>query len=292
VTPGQIPYLESIMKMNTIQTLVINAGLLCWIISSPATASEPMRAESANVITQDAFTLSPGEWEFSLGLGMERAHQAFDQSGSVVTRPDTFQNAIAASVVRGLAEDLDLSFTGFWAKLGDQQSGSEDGNGLGDVQLELRWKFFSGDAWHLAYLPRLVAPLGNKQDEARLVPGQPYWSVDNSLVASRVDGRWARSVEASLSLPFGHARKENRRAVGLNGALGYQLGPAVKIEAELLLEHQQFEPDQTAWRSSLALGAVMHLSPELRMDAALVQGIHGQSADRLNMVVINFVIQL
>jgi len=28
------------------------------------------------------------------------------------------------------------------------------------------------------------------------------------------------------------------------------------------------------------------------MDAALVQGIHGQRADRLNMVVINFVIQL
>jgi hypothetical protein len=280
------------MKKNTIQTLAITAGLLCWIISSPATASEPLRAESANVITQDVFTVSPGDWEFSLGMGVERAHQAFDDNGNVVTRPDTFQNAIAASAVRGLAENLDLSLTGFWADLGDQQSVSQDGNGLGDVQLELRWKFYSGDTWHLAYLPRLVAPLGSKLDQTRLVPGQPYWSVDNSLVATRVKGRWAGSVEASVSVPFGDARHGNRTATGLNGALGYQLGPAVKIEAELLLEHQKFELDSAAWRSNLALGAIMQLSPQLRMDAALIQGIHGQRADRLNMVVINFVIQL
>ena len=78
--------------------------------------------------------------------------------------------------------------------------------------------------------------------------------------------------------------------MGLNGALGYQVSPALKLEAELLLEHQQFNQQSSAWRSSLALGAVMHLSPGLRMDAALVQGVHGQRADRLNMVVINFVI--
>ncbi|MDH3399677.1 MAG: transporter [Chromatiales bacterium] len=244
------------------------------------------------MITQDAFTVSPGDWEFSLGPAVERAHQAFDDNGNVVTRPDTFQNAIAASAVHGLADDLDLSLTGLWAKLGDRQTGSEDGNGLGDVQLELRWRFHSGDAWHLAYLPRLVVPLGDKQNQTRLVPGQPYWSVDNSLVASRVDGRWASSVEGSLSVPFGDERKGNRWAVALNGALGYQLSPRVKIEGELLLNHQEFERDEAAWLSSLAVGAVMQLSPQLRMDAALVQGLHGQRADRLNVLVINFVLQL
>lgn len=261
-------------------------------MSGSIAASEPLLAESANVITQDAFTVAPGSWEFSLGPAVERAHQAFDDSGNVVTRPDTFQNAIAISAVYGLADDLDLSLTGFWAKIGDRQIRSDDDNGLGDVQLELRWKFYSGDAWHLAYLPRLVAPLGDKQNQSRLVPGQPYWSVDNSLVASRVDGRWASSVEASLSIPFGDARKDSRRALGLNTALGYQLGPRVKIEGELLLNHQDFDGDDAAWLTSLAVGAVMQLSPQLRMDAALVQGLHGQRADRLNVLVINFVVQL
>lgn len=280
------------MTRNYLPATGLVSGMLCWGLPNPGAASEPLVAESANVITQDAFTVSPGEWEFSLGPATERAHQAFDDNGDVVTRPDTFQHAIAASAVYGLADDLDLSLTGFWAKIGDQQTLSDDGDGLGDLQLELRWRFYSGDTWHLAYLPRLVAPLGDKQQQNRLVPGQPYWSLDNSLVASRVNGRWASSVEASLSVPVGDARMDNRRAVGLNAALGYQLGPRVKVEGELLLNQQQFDGSDAAWLSSLALGAVMQLSPQLRMDAALVQGIHGQRADRLNVLVINFVVQL
>lgn len=264
------------------------AGLSLGLAAGGAPAQE---AEPSKVFTQDAFTVEPGSWEVGVSAVLERGHQVFDETGSAGTRPQTFQSGVLAGVVHGLGEGLDLSLGFSLAKLADDASGARPGSGLGDIQLELRWMFHRGEGWNLAYLPRLVAPVGDKRDGPRLSPGQPYWSLDHSLVASRVQGPWAASVEGSVSLPFGHYRDDHRRMLTLNGALGYQLTPSLQVEVEWLLEHQRFEQALPGWRSSLALGAVMQLTPGLRMDLGLLQGLAGRRADRLNVLAIAFTAQ-
>jgi hypothetical protein len=275
--------------------LLIVAGTSLAPVVACASDTQSFAAEPAKVFTQDAFTVDPGHWEVSMAGALERSHQAFDDNGKVVAKPGSFQDALLAGVVLGLDQGLDLSVSVFWASVEDKQQGLEtgngNGNGPGDLQLELRWQFRRSDGWNLAYLPRLVAPMGKSQIPDNLSPGQPYWSLDNTLVASRVQGRWASSVQTTLSLPVGGDRNGYRRLLALNSGVGYQVTQAFQVELEWLIEQQEFEQAQAAWRSSLALGAVVQVSPWLRLDAAILQGMHGQRADRLNAVVANFVFQ-
>ena len=272
-------------------TLLLLFAALLTFSTARASETEPVVADSAKVYTQDAFTLAPGQWEFASAGALERSHRAFDDNGTVVDRPGSYQDTFQMGVVVGLYKGLDLSLTGFWGTLDDGQPDTNSGSGLGDLELELRWQFYRGEGWNLAYLPRVVAPMSDPQNTDSLSPGQPYWSLVNSLVASRVDGRWASSLEGSVALPVGEHRDDARLDLVFNSALGYQVSPGLQLEVEWLLEHQQFEYADAAWRSSVVIGAIIQLRPGLRLDTGYLQGLNGQRSDRLNAFIANFVFQ-
>jgi len=267
------------------------AGLAALLVAPvPAHAAE-WYAEPAKVLTQDAYPVAPGSVEYQLALGLERAHQVFDGQGRVAERQASFQHGVALAAVVGLARRLDLSLGMLWAEIGDGAAQDPHGQGPGDARLELRWQVLAEQGWALAYLPRVVAPLGNKVDSHRLRPGQPYWSLDNTLVGTWVGGRWSANVEGSIAWPLGDDRRHFRAARRLNAAAGYQLTRAIQLELELLYDYQQFQGEPGAWQVNLAAGAVLQLRPELRLDLAWLRGLDGRRANRLKMYVANMVIQ-
>lgn len=267
------------------------AGLAALLVAPVPAHTADWPAEPAKVLTQDAYPVAPGSVEVQFALGLERAHQAFDDNGRVVERQASFQHGVAVAAVAGLSERLDLSLGMLWAEIGDDGARDPHGQGLGDVQLQLRWQLLAEQGWALAYLPRLVAPLGDKYDITRLRPGQPYWSLDNGLVGTWIGGPWSASLEGSIAWPLGNDRRHFRAALQLNAAAGYQLTRAIQLELELLYAHQRFHGQPGAWLTNMAAGAVVQFRPGLRLDLALLVGLDGRRADRLNTYVANMVMQ-
>ena len=137
-------------------------------------------AESAKLITEDAFPVDPGSTELEFGYHYATADTLFNNDGQVFARGDLSGQIILAKATRGIKSGLDASIEFGWRDLIEDEDG-ELGDGIGNVTVSAKWLFSHHDqkGLALAWLPGFTAPFAGDAVNERIAPGQNYWSMNN-----------------------------------------------------------------------------------------------------------------
>lgn len=183
---------------------------LLWLLSPvPAFAAHPL-------ITEDTGTQGQGNIQFEL----TSEFATLRESGS-----DQRINLTAATVSYGVTESLDAIVTVPYLRLGSSATGGTPGmDGLTDVGLDVKWRFYEKDNLSFAIKPGITFPTGD--DTRNLGTGRSTWSA--YVTASYETAPW------TWHLHLGHVHHNNtfNERVDIwhaSAAVERQLGDALKI---------------------------------------------------------------
>ncbi len=106
------------------------------------------------LITDDTGT--QGKGRFQLELSGEYGH---DREGRVTTK----NSDISATLTYGITDTVDMAFISipYQAWSSDDSGSLIKGDGLGDIAIETKWRFYDKDGLSLALKPGLTIPTGN-----------------------------------------------------------------------------------------------------------------------------------
>ena len=159
------------------------------------------------LITEDTNTVGAGRWQLE---GTSEIAQ------DTLTRERTAIDTFALSY--GLAEQADLQLVVPWHRAST--------DGVGDVVLGVKWRFFERGPFSLGVKPGVTLPAGDAQEGRGT--GEANWGV--TLIASYESGALALHADAR----YGRNRNQigERQSLGqLSGGLLYQVG-SVKLVAD------------------------------------------------------------
>ena len=247
------------------------------------TEQEEAGPEHGKLNTPDASTVDPGHYEIEFSYVFEQVRRFWNSGGHEHSQPMERDNAAGLSVGAGILENLDLHLNSSyqWIKY---EENDFDGEGFGDLNLNLRFRFLNDAKRHLeiAYIIGLTAPIGSHSTEKEyeaISASQEYWSLNQTVVVSKNWGHWTGNADVGHSQAFG-GRRENVTDV-LNGdvALGYQALPWLQPEIELNYAHEFVEhnPDQDLIAATV--GLVMPINDHLRLMAGVQEGLWGRNTD-------------
>jgi hypothetical protein len=266
------------------------AALAVFLAAQRATAeSDSFPVEPSMVGVEDAFPVEVGRTELELGYLYSTASRAFDDDGDTFSRGDNAVHAGAFIAKYGFTSFLDAAIGIFGAYSQDDDEPERSITGLGDLFVNAKWRFFGegDDGLHLAYQPGLSIPVGKHDDDKNLSPGLGFWTFDQSLIATLIEGRWVGGISASFFLPFGD-RNGARGFASADLGLGYQLTPWLKPELELNYVHDFASGQKDADAVAATLGVIWNLSDALRADLGFRHGFYGRNADRRLNVTASF----
>ena len=159
------------------------AGLvLCW--AGAAYAAHPL-------ITDDTGTQGKGKWQFE--FNGEYNHDNKDGANASETQ-------IAAAMTYGVIDNLDVAVGLPYLLLKSKEAGeSTSANGLGDVPIFLKWRFYEQEGLSLALKPGITLPTGD--DEKELGAGKVTCSI--FFITTKEAKPWA------FHLNLGYIRNDN-----------------------------------------------------------------------------------
>lgn len=234
------------------------ALLACTLGASAAFAAHPL-------ITEDTGTQGQGRFQLEL-----TAELGSDKENGVTTR----SAAYAAVLTYGLLDNLDVLLALPYARLRADDAGtSTTVSGIGDVGLDLKWRFYERSDLSVAAKVGLSYPSGNETEGL----GSGYWNYSVNLVTSYADGPWG------YHLHLGYWR--NRNAVeeisGIHHAsvaLTYQASETWRLVADA---GNDTTPDRSSEESRvfLTIGAVASLHEDLDLDFGLRQALSAPQTD-------------
>ncbi len=165
-------------------TFLMFLGAALMLPAKAAFAAHPL-------VTDDAGT--EGRGNFLLELTVEYAYD--DEAGSEETGAEA-----AVSFAAGLTDSLDvvLGLPYGYSRTEEGGAVTSEEDGVSDLSVELKWRFYEGDGLGLALKPGVTLPTGD--DEKGLGNGRPSYSI--ALIASKETGHWAFHVN------LGYARNE------------------------------------------------------------------------------------
>jgi len=163
----------------------------------------------------------------------------------------------------GIADTADLQLGVPWIR--------DSGSGIGDVSLDLKWRFFNRDALSFALRPGITLPVGN--ESAGRGSGKTTWGTQ--LIASYAPGAIALHAHA------GYRRNENKlgERVSLHqvaAAATYRVGD-VRFVGELTRETNPVPGGRTVRYSTL--GAIWLMTRDVDLDIGWRQGNGGAPVD-------------
>jgi outer membrane putative beta-barrel porin/alpha-amylase len=131
-------------------TLILLAGLL--MTAGTALAAHPL-------ITDDAGTQGKGKCQLELNGETSWDKERLD---GVETRESASELAAAVSI--GVTETVDVVIGTPWSWSRVKEGGAlvSDADGIGDISLELKWRFFEHKGFSLAVKPGVTLPTGNE----------------------------------------------------------------------------------------------------------------------------------
>jgi hypothetical protein len=244
--------------------------------------------EPAMVGVEDAFPVAVGRTEVEGRYRYSTAARAFDVDGDTFSRGGNGLHVGALTVKHGFTESLDAAIGIFGAYARDEDEPEGSFGGLGDLFVNVKWHFLGKgeDGLHLAYLPGLLIPIGEQDDDKLLSTGLGHWTLDQTLVATAIRGRWVGGADASFFLPFGDRNGARGFAIANLGA-GYQLTPWFKPELELNYGYHVVHDADDRQVLAATAGAIFNLSNALRADLGLRHGLVGRNADRRFSVILS-----
>jgi hypothetical protein len=149
-TPGRNPY--------QLQTHIVQEALMLRIVSlvvflSYLTVSAVFAAHP--LITDDAGTQGKGKGQFELNGQYEHEHESGEKENN---------SEISTALTFGLTDTIDfvLGIPYQWLRTQDSE-GTTRANGVADMSLDVKWRFYEKDGLSLAIKPGITLPTGDDE---------------------------------------------------------------------------------------------------------------------------------
>jgi len=263
---------------------------------NPARAEEEISVEHGKINTADASPVDPGHFEIEPSFSYTRAKHFWDNDGHSQVRGLMHEEDVGLSVTAGLFENMDINIIGgySWVKDADNDFDEDDGiigpttgHDFGDLGFSGRYRFFNNEAKRLeiAYIAGVTIPTGSDSDRDAIGTSQEFWSLDQTLVASKDWDRWTVNVDVGYALPIGNKREDARGPLNADIALGYQVLPWLQPEVELNYGLDFVENSEDAQVLAATVGLVMPINDLLRLNLGVQKALWGENADEATTLV-------
>jgi hypothetical protein len=205
------------------------------------------------LITEDTGTLGPGRWQLE-GIGEHEKDR--------ITRQREDVNLFVLS--RGYAESADWQVAVPWHRAREDE--------IGDVSLDLKWRFHERGRFSLGLKPGATLPTGDWREDR----GKGKATVGALLIASYEPGPFAFHAQAGYR--WNRNRLGERKSLThFSAAATWQLGP-VKLVVDAA---RDTSPDPAASESEryVVLGAIWAIGRNFDLDAGVKTGHGGAALD-------------
>ena len=164
------------------------------------------------------------------------------------------------------------------------------GDNIGNLTVTAKWLFYQSNEMDLtvAWLPGFTAPVAGSASGENIAPGQDYWSLNNLLVLTHVDGRFNFNMDVGLFLPVGGDRGDQRVELIGDVAAGYQATPMIQVFAELNFGQATISGGADSANYAATAGVTLNVTDSMRIDLGLQTVVYGRNADRDRFWLANF----
>ena len=154
------------------------------------------------LVSDDTGTQGKGKFlfEFNGQLSRDKADSLNDTGVNETTKKK--EHEVKAAVTGGISDDVDviLSVPYQWKKTEINSAIESDLNGIADISLEVKWRFFERDGLGLAFKPGITLPTGDKDKD--IGTGRATGAL--FFIATKEMTPWA------FHLNLGYKRNKNR----------------------------------------------------------------------------------
>ena len=262
-----------------------------------ADATEAVEVEHGKINTPDASPVDPGQVEIEAGYIDARSTRYWDHHGETWTRGLARERGVTLAATVGLAGNVDVAVGGGYVWLKDEENdyaedddvvGPARGDDWGDVDAAVRYRFYASGELNLelAYIAGVTLPAGSDPGASEIGTSQEYWSINQTMVASKDWGRWTANLAFGYALPVGGKREQARGTFSADAALGYQMLPWLQPEIEVNYSYETVCAGDDAAVAAVTAGLVMPVNDRLRINAGVQQGLWGSNADKTTALVL------
>lgn len=252
--------------MRTTKTL-LTTMLTLTLLAPPAFAIQPL-------VTDDAGTEGKG------GILLEFSNESsFDRQTVDGEKLRARDNQTAVALAYGLLDNLDLLFEAPYIYTRTKFAGeTESENGLGDLALEVKWRFHESDLGAFALKPALTIPTGD--EDKGLGSGEVSYGL--TLIATKE----FTPVDLHLNLGYAHNRYkltedrlESRRHIySASLAAVRELTPALDLVGDIGIETHESKNSDLHPAFGL-LGLVYSINDNIALDGGVKLGLSRPEAD-------------
>ncbi len=246
-------------------------------------------AETAKLITEDAFAVDAARTELELGYQYATAERLFSDDGQQINRGALRGQSALVKVTRGIRSGLDVSLEIVWRELIEDVVG-DSLERTGNFTANTKWQFFENEKQSIAvaWVPGVTGAFAGVTLGAGLAPGQNYWSVNNLLVLSYGKGAFNLNLDAGHFLPIGDDRHDQRSQLIGDIAAGWQLRPWLQLGAEVNFGHATVSRGNGSVGLAVTGNAILNVSETVRIDVGVQEVLDGRNADDATIWVANF----
>ena len=250
-----------------VRTFMVALGLLicnAW----GAQAAHPL-------ITDDTGTQGKGKYQFELNGEISRDKEVFE---GVETRESGAEMAAAFSA--GLFDNVDLVVGAPWVWSRVREDGvlTGDENGIGDLSLELKWRFFEHKGFSLAVKPGMTLPTGN--ENRGLGNGKASYGV--TMIATQELEPFTFHVNAAYTrneFKLDADKDSNRQDIWHGSvAATYEVIKDLQLVANVGMESNG-DRGAVTWPAFVLGGAIYTVTENLDLDLGVKGGLNGPEAD-------------
>ncbi len=244
-----------------IKRIITMVSVFLW--SGMALAAHPL-------ITDDTGTQGKGrsQLEFNGAYGHENERGITE---------DTIQ--IATTLIYGIGDDSDVIF-GIpyqYKRIKDSESTKEH-DGISDVSIELKWRFYEKDGFSLAIKPGITLPTGD--DERRLGAGRTTYGL--FFIITREMRPWA------FHLNLGYKRNENtinERRDLWHASLAGEIEIVKNLKAVANIGVARNPEEESTPHPAFILGGLIYsFSEQLDIDGGVKAGLNKAEVDTVLLV--------
>lgn len=243
------------------------AGMLC---SAPAFAAMPLE-------TDDTGTQGAGKFQIEAGMEYARDHETVD---GVSVHEKGWE--LATTFSYGLSDTIDLvaGVPWIWSKLRENGVSVADENGIGDLSLQLKWRFFESASKRTSFAlkPGILLPTGD--DGKSLGNGRVCGDV--TLIATHA----LEHAALHLNLGYGYndysldeVRESSRKSVWRASLAGeVEVADRLKAVADIGVETNE-ERDSDTNPAYILGGLIYGVSDDIDLDFGVKGGLNDAEAD-------------
>jgi len=247
---------------------MILCGVLVLILAGTALAGHPL-------VTDDTGTQGREKFQLEMNGEVSRDKEVF---GGVATRETGAEMAAAFSA--GLTDSVDLVVGAPWVWSRVREDGllTGDEQGIGDLSLELKWRFFERNGFSLAVKPGVTLPTGN--EHRGLGNGKPSYGL--TMIASQELAPFSLHLNAAYTrneFKLDADKEVNRHDIW-HGSVAATC--AVVKDLRLVANYGMESNGQhgaDTWPAFILGGAIYTLKENVDLDLGVKGGLNGPEAD-------------